>query len=174
MGSSQGSTDAPHEPYQRRQIIKDTNIPIDKGIQCLTEYVENPQGDLIFTKCFIPNKSIISKPKGLICQCLGYTAYSDYEYTIIAQSYCKKGYVFFMWDHYGHGRSSGLWIDIMSVKHLMDDTIFICNFAQKKYPLPNNYLFGTSMGGNIVTRTFIEIQQNPDNNKDKTFCSKEK
>ena len=174
MGSSHtGGDSKPHEAYQRRKICNNINIPIDKGIQCLTEYVECPRGNLLYTKCFIPDKSIIAKPKGLICKCLGYTAYSDYVQTIVAQSYAKKGYVYFVWDHNGHGRSSGLWIDI-NMKHLIDDTIFICDYAKRKYPLPNNYLFGSSMGGNIVTRVMIEIQQDIDNHKHSNFCSKKR
>ena len=90
---------------------------------------------------------------------------------MIAQQYCKKGYVFFIWDHLGHGRSSGLWIYIPNIQYLLDDTIFICNYAQNKYNLSNNYLLGTSMGGHIVSRIIIQKQQSE---KDKRFISKQK
>ena len=160
MGSSHSGDNIPHEPYQRRNVINSKiNIPIEKDIECLSDYIECPRGNIIFYKCFIPKQSIIKKPKGLICQCLGYTDYCDYEYTIISQEYCKRGYAFFVWDHYGHGKSSGLWINIQQIQWLIDDTIFITNYARKKFPLPNNYLFGTSMGGNIVSRMLIQSQQ---------------
>ena len=101
---------------------------------------------------------------------MGYTDHSDWSRMLIAQEYCKRGYVYFVWDHYGHGRSSGLWIDISNLQHLCDDAIFICKYAQSKYPFTNNYLLGRSMGGNIVTRILIQIQQDK-NHRHRDFIS---
>eukprot|EP01083_Nonionella_stella_P022813 63072_1 len=167
MGSSHSGSakGVPHDAYQRRKIISELDhIAIDKGIKVLCEYVETPQSNVIYTKCFIPGTEIVDKPKGLICQCLGYSDYCDYFMIKVAQSYAKQGYIFFVWDQYGHGRSSGLWLYIEDMNHLMNDAMFICKYAQQKYPMQNNYLFGLSMGGNIVSRILIDQQQQQSTN----------
>ena len=132
----------PHEPYQRRKLIAEEAqkyTRVDSNIKVYCEYVEGPRGNVIYTKCFFPKTK---QPKGLICQCHGYTAYSDYAFMDTGQNYAKEGYVFFVWDQQGHGRSSGLWADF-DIDILMEDTMFICNYARNKYKHKNNYLFGT-------------------------------
>ena len=131
MGSSVSSKNLPHEPYQRRNVIStnpDFKIKIAKNIKVYGEYVECPRGNIIYTKCFYPDTSIISKPKGLVCHCIGYTSCVDYEFNLVAQEYCKKGYVLIMWDHYGHGRSSGLWYTFLYIF-----IYFYINFTQYIY-----------------------------------------
>jgi len=179
MGTTRSKADFPDQAHRRRKLIaKSAKIELDDGIRCISEYVEGPRGNVLFTKCFIPEASAIidddvDRPKGLICQCMGYTDHCDYSRMVIAQEFCRRGYAYFVWDHYGHGRSAGLWIDISNMQWLCDDTVFICNYAQRKYPFANNYLFGRSMGGNIVTRILIQIQQD-EHHRHRDFVSKQR
>ena len=46
MGSSDAGDNKPHEAHQRRQIISKINVPIEKGIKVLDEYVEGPRGNV--------------------------------------------------------------------------------------------------------------------------------
>ena len=92
---------------------------------------------IIHTKCLIPRKEYITnsdkKIKGMICYCLGYTSHVDWSMTMIGLEWCKKGYIFFMNDHYGHGSSDGLWTFIPNFNIIVDDAYYAFEYGKRVY-----------------------------------------
>eukprot|EP01083_Nonionella_stella_P285417 971494_1 len=159
--------------YQRRYQLQtaEHRLEIPDGIDCYTDYVETPNGHVIHTKCLIPRKEYIDTPtkriKGMICYCVGYTSHVDWCMTMIGMEWCRKGYIFFMNDHYGHGSSDGLFCYIPDFNVIVEDAFYVFEFGKKIYTPSiikdknerfNYFMMGQSMGGNIALQICLKYQ----------------
>ena len=100
-----------------------------------------------------------SKIKGMICYVVGYAEKIDWHLPNILCQFVDRGYVCFCFDHFGHGRSDGLWTFVPEFGLMVENAVLMCNYAKRKYVdkefkgvlnrTRNVFLLGTSMGGAI-------------------------
>lgn len=107
-------------------------------------------GIKLFIKVLLPE----TKPKGLICLVHGMGEHSG-RFGHVAEAYIQAGYIFAAFDLRGHGKSGGKRGHTPSYNQLMDDLEQVLNEAQKKYPDLPCFLYGHSMGGNLVANYII-------------------
>ncbi|ETO28641.1 hypothetical protein RFI_08489 [Reticulomyxa filosa] len=147
------------------------NIKVEQG------YHENEEGHLLFWRCFIPTDV---KAQTMICFCnglyyclvflkkkrlvkkrilakhiknkTGFNGHCEWIEYDIGLELSKRGYMVFMYDHMGHGRSYGKWMAINDFEILVDDAICIFEFGKKKFGHSemNYFLVGMSMGGAVA------------------------
>eukprot|EP01084_Bolivina_argentea_P003311 6214_1 len=161
----------------RRQMINEnpycSKYRCDPTVLIKTEYVEKPNGQLLFTKLFEPkNKTSV---KGMIFKASGFASYIDWIGTDIGVQYAKLGFIVLMFDPIGQGRSDGLYCHINNFEDAIDDAIWIYNYAIDKYiktnelytnsiDKNNNYfLMGNSMGG--ATSILVALKSQKKDNK---------
>ena len=175
----------PHDtPAQRRKLLSnsqkdllsllESELDIDfSTVKIFEEYVETPKKHILFTKRLISKKYLSQdnssklKLKGMIFYCHGFTSHISHDELYKAYKFCQNGYIFFMNDHYGHGKSDGTWIGFDSGETLIDDCDYLFEWAKlkygNKYLINNNqhnyYLMGESMGGAIATLLAVRCQE---------------
>lgn len=88
-------------------------------------------------------------PKAIIVAAHGMGTHSG-RFEAIAQSMAKSGYASFCYDHPGHGNSPGKRGHIESYDQLLDTYQQVLDYAKSLYPDLPVFLFGHSMGGNVV------------------------
>eukprot|EP01083_Nonionella_stella_P106410 307092_1 len=80
------------------------------NIKITQELVEKPNKDgsvtSMFTKLFEPQDP--TKAKGMLLHCVGFVDRVDWTPTDIGAAFAKQGFVVFMFDNKGMGRSDGL------------------------------------------------------------------
>lgn len=80
------------------------------------------------------------------------------RYLDFAEYLCSNGFVVYIHEHVGHGKTAGLvdnlgiFIDPHQDETMLEDTLKMNITAKRKYPYLNTYLFGHSMGSFIVRR----------------------
>lgn len=111
---------------------------------CLNKYVEN------------------QNPKGMICYNHGYADHIDCMVHNIGLEWSnKRGYIFFVHEHYGHGRSDGLYVYCDDFMQYVKHSSFMHARAKIKYgkeyniPKNNYFLAGESLGGAITIHQAI-------------------
>lgn len=111
----------------------------------------------IYVQSFSPEET--NNVKGVICVVHGMAEHTD-RYIDIAKYLCKKGYIVFMHDHAGHGKSVkneddlGFFCKEDGSEKIVDDVNEVVNIIKKEYPSLPVILWGHSMGS-FVTRSFI-------------------
>lgn len=139
----------------RRRVLLSSTYCEDhssKEVEVISRYVEKPNGSLLHTKLFVP-KNI--PPKAMICYNIGFADHLDYFYHDVGQRYAELGYIVFMHEPIGYGKSDGLFAHMPTSfdVDIVDDAIFIFDWAKlyygEKYGIPKGkyFLSGTSMGG---------------------------
>ena len=78
----------------------------------------------------------------------------------IAEAFCKRGYEVLGFDLRGHGRSGGRRGHTPSYEALMDDIESFLSQARKRRPGLPTFLYGHSMGGNLVLN--FALRRKPD------------
>ena len=152
MGNQVTNIDFAHA---RRVRLSHQQLEYPKNVIVHEEYVETPDGYVLFTRCYIPN-DVNKNPKGMICYNHGYADHIDCLIHDLALEWCsKRGYIFFTHDHYGHGRSDGLYIHCDDFNRYAKHASYLHQKAKIKYSklynIPQNgyFLGGESMGGAI-------------------------
>jgi len=92
-------------------------------------------------------KAIVVFIHGFGEHCLRYTPYFEL--------FENEGIVFISYDQMGHGASKGKRGAISSYKHLLDDIQICLNKAKELFPELPLFVYGHSMGGNIVSNFLI-------------------
>jgi acylglycerol lipase len=77
------------------------------------------------------------------------------RYAHVAQWFTSKGFALIAFDLRGHGNSGGKRGHTPSYEHLMDDITEFLNQAELAFPTVRKFLYGHSMGGNIVANYII-------------------
>jgi alpha-beta hydrolase superfamily lysophospholipase len=89
------------------------------------------------------------RPRAVICLVHGMGEHSE-RYAHVADALTQAGYTLISFDLRGHGKSSGPRGHIPSYEALMQDISFLLESANKKFPQLPFFLYGHSLGGNLV------------------------
>ena len=98
-------------------------------------------------------------PSGVICLVHGFGEHST-RYAHWAERFVSKNFVFMGFDLRGHGKSPGKRGGIPSFEMLMNDISVFLEKARSLFPNIPVYLYGHSMGGNLVLN--YAIDRHPD------------
>ncbi len=107
--------------------------------------LEGVDGLSLHGRLWIPD----SDTSGVICIVHGLGEHSG-RYADFAESLTAQGYAVLAIDMRGHGRSEGRRGDISSYETLMSDISIMLAEADRRFPGQPLFLFGQSMGGNLV------------------------
>eukprot|EP01083_Nonionella_stella_P028313 77970_1 len=166
----------------RRKILNDHINVIQKmeesydssSVRITQRYIEKPDGMLLFSKLFEPKDP--RNAKAMICYSPGFTDHISWLTHGVGVKYAQLGFVVFMVDWKGHGRSDGQYIHIADFEtDVVDEAIWAFNYAINKYIKTNDiyaeqidkhnnyFLNGMSMGGaitiNVALKSIRQQQQ---------------
>lgn len=96
-----------------------------------------------------------STPKAVISLIHGYGEYS-HRYDDWAGRFTDKGFVVHALDYRGHGKSDGRRGHIKSFDDFLKDVEVLVKESKKLYPNIPNFIYGHSLGGNIVTNYILK------------------
>ncbi len=97
------------------------------------------------------------RPKGLLALVHGLGEHSG-RYKHMARYFADHGYAFAAFDLRGHGRSGGQRGHTPTYNTLLDDVAAFLSKARAFYPDLPVFLYGHSMGGNIVLNYWVKRQ----------------
>ena len=154
--------------------LHDWSCDARANVKVTTEYIEKPSGEIAHTKLFQPLNP--ADAKGMICYSIGFADHMEWFAHDIGCSYAEKGFVVFMCEHKGHGRTDGEFAVITDFDtEIVDEAIWLFFQAIDRYIKPhpvysqnidehNNYfLSGASMGGAITIMIALKLQQRASN-----------
>lgn len=99
------------------------------------------------------------KPKALINLVHGFGEYSE-RYDHWAMRFAEKGYVVHAIDNRGHGKSDGRRGHINSHDEFLNDVDVLIQESTMLYPDLKQFIYGHSMGGNIVSNYILKRDNN--------------
>lgn len=94
-------------------------------------------------------------PKAVINLVHGYGEYS-HRYDDWASRFTDKGFIVHAIDYRGHGKSDGRRGHINSFDEFLKDVDVLINESKKRYPNLPQFIYGHSLGGNIVTNYILK------------------
>ncbi|MFZ5855330.1 MAG: alpha/beta hydrolase [Chloroflexota bacterium] len=109
----------------------------------------------MYAKGWTPEK----EPKAVICLIHGLGEHIG-RYEHVGAAFAEAGYALLGFDHRGHGHSSGPRGHTPSYDALMDDIASFVQQARERYPGKPCFLYGHSMGGNLVMN--YSLRRKPD------------
>ena len=95
--------------------------------------------------------------KGMICIVHGFGEHSG-RYAHVADFFNKNGYAVLAMDNRGHGKSGGKRGHTPSFESYLDDIDIFLNYAKTKNESVPLFLYGHSMGGNLILNYVIQRQ----------------
>ncbi|GAG77006.1 unnamed protein product [marine sediment metagenome] len=98
-----------------------------------------------------------SQPQAVICLIHGMGEHSG-RYAHVADRLTKAGYTIFTFDLRGHGKSEGPRGHTPSYEALMQDISSLLEVANKQFPQLSSFLYGHSLGGNLVLNYILRHQ----------------
>jgi alpha-beta hydrolase superfamily lysophospholipase len=99
------------------------------------------------------------KPRAVVCLTHGMGEHVG-RYGHVGENLSKAGYALLGFDLRGHGRSQGPRGHTPSYQVLMDDIAAFLNQADERYPSLPRFLYGHSLGGNLVLN--YALRRKPD------------
>lgn len=99
------------------------------------------------------------EPKAVINLVHGFGEYSE-RYDDWAAWFNKKGYAVHGIDYRGHGKSDGKRGYITSFDNYLEDIDVLANESGKLYPEIPQFIYGHSLGGNIVSNFILKKKNN--------------
>jgi len=99
----------------------------------------------IFARHWAPD----TPAKAVICVVHGMGEHSG-RYHHVAEYFTKKGYALMAFDHRGHGKSEGPLGHVDGYDTLLNEVDQLIEQAEKAYPNLPKFVYGHSMGGNVV------------------------
>ncbi|MEX0813571.1 MAG: lysophospholipase [Chitinophagales bacterium] len=124
---------------------------------------KNADGLKIFGKYHAPEsgaKAVIAMVHGMGEHCQRYDSW--------AKRFTEKGYAFIAFDHIGHGKSEGKRGHVNAYDRLLESVDQLLDKAREYFPELPVFLYGHSMGGNVVLNYAIK---NPDAKIKGIICS---
>ncbi|MBA7497399.1 Monoacylglycerol lipase [subsurface metagenome] len=97
------------------------------------------------------------RPRAVVCLVHGMGEHSG-RYAHVADALIQAGYILFTFDIRGHGKSSGLRGHTPSYEALMKDISSLLEVANKQFPQLSSFLYGHSLGGNLVLNYILRRQ----------------
>ncbi len=110
-------------------------------------------GKLVFARIWQPDNS--SNVKAVICLIHGMGEHSG-RYEHFAQFFTDRNYAIIACDLRGHGQSEGKRGHVTSYQILLDQVDKTIEEASKRFPGEPKFVYGHSMGGNIVVNHALE------------------
>jgi len=98
-----------------------------------------------------------TKPRAVICLIHGMGEHSG-RYTHVADQLTQAGYSLIVFDLRGHGQSQGPRGHTPSYEALLNDINSLLNEADKNFPELPRFLYGHSLGGNLVLNYVLRCQ----------------
>lgn len=92
---------------------------------------------------------------GVICLVHGLGEHCG-RYDHVAAAFNKSGFAFVAYDQRGHGKSDGKRGDVHSYDQLLDDLRTVIDQIKKQYDKVPLFLYGHSMGGNVVSSFLLK------------------
>lgn len=118
-----------------------------------SEYNWTKEGVKLFARCWEPEEV-----KGVVCIAHGFAEHSA-RYRHVAHYFGNKGMATLALDHIGHGKSEGKRGYTPSYDFMLDSIGDVLQEAGKRYPGKPVFLWGHSMGGNLVLNYLL--RRNP-------------
>ncbi len=100
----------------------------------------------------------IAQPKGVVCIVHGFNEHST-RYAHVAERLCHAGYAVLSYDELGHGKTTGK-RGHAPYEGLLESVKVILAEAETRFPGIKRFLWGHSMGGNVVTN--YVLRRHPD------------
>jgi len=100
------------------------------------------------------------RPRAVICLVHGLGEHSG-RYAHVANALNQAGYTLISFDLRGHGKSEGPRGHTPSYEALMKDISSLLEIANKQFPQLSSFLYGNSLGGNLVLNYVIRCQPKP-------------
>jgi alpha-beta hydrolase superfamily lysophospholipase len=97
------------------------------------------------------------RPRAVVCLVYGLGEHSG-RYTHVADQITQAGYSLIAFDLRGHGQSEGPRGHTPSYEALLNDVNFFLNEVDKNFPELPLFLYGHSLGGNLVLNYVIRRQ----------------
>lgn len=91
----------------------------------------------------------LESPKAVVCLVHGLGEHIG-RYEHVAKFFSAKNIATIGFDHQGHGRSEGKRGHSQGLDSMLDDVDLLLKKAAEKYPNTPTFLYGHSMGGNVV------------------------
>jgi len=102
-------------------------------------------GLTMYARGWAPEK----EPKAVICLVHGLGEHVG-RYEHVGQAFANAGYALLGLDHRGHGKSGGQRGHTPAYDALLEDVAALIRQARERYPARPCFLYGHSMGGNLV------------------------
>jgi len=102
---------------------------------------------------------LLEEPKGMICLIHGHGEHIG-RYTHVANFFTTHGFSFFAINQRGHGHSEGKRGYTPSHERMVDDVEEFLMYARSEYNDLPMFLYGHSMGGNIVANYILDKSTN--------------
>mmetsp|Transcript_82224 Transcript_82224/g.100881 ORF Transcript_82224/g.100881 Transcript_82224/m.100881 type:complete len:412 (+) Transcript_82224:123-1358(+) len=117
----------------RRQKVCQLKRDIPSDIECdiINEYIETPFGHILYVRRYIPKNN--DKIKGIVFHAMGYGSFMDWTDYNNCMEFVRRNYMVIQHEHYGHGRSDGLWIYIKSFDILTKTANYVHNKCKELY-----------------------------------------
>jgi len=100
-------------------------------------------------KLFVQSWQAIKQPRAIIFLVHGLGEHSG-RFCRMANKFAHAGHIFIAFDLRGHGNSSGERGHVQSYDIFMQDITVVLTFIKQKFPKIPIFLYGHSMGGNLV------------------------
>ncbi len=97
------------------------------------------------------------RPRAVVCLVHGLGEHSG-RYVYVADSLIQAGYTLISFDLRGHGKSEGPRGHTPSYEALMKDISSLLEVANKQFPQLSSFLYGHSLGGNLVLNYILRHQ----------------
>ena len=97
------------------------------------------------------------RPRAVVCLVHGMGEHSG-RYTHVADALTQAGYILFTFDIRGHGKSEGSRGHTPSYEALLQDISSLLEVANKQFPQLPSFLYGYSLGGNLVLNYVLRRQ----------------
>ena len=97
------------------------------------------------------------RPRAVVCLVHGIGEHSG-RYVHVADSLIQSGYALISFDLRGHGKSEGPRGHIPSYEAIMQDIYSLLEVSNKKFPQSPFFLYGHSLGGNLVLNYVLRRQ----------------
>ncbi len=107
--------------------------------------LRSPDGLRFYGQCWAPE----AEPRAAVCLVHGLGEHTG-RYAHVAQALAAEGFGLIGFDLRGHGKTPGTRGHAPSYDALMDDITQLLDEAAKRYPGRPQFLYGHSLGGNLV------------------------
>ena len=157
----------------RRQRVCQLKRDIPSDIECdiINEYIETPFGHILYVRRYIPRNN--DKIKGIVFHAMGYGSFMDWTDYNNCMEFVRRNYMVIQHEHYGHGRSDGLWLcnpdNEYSFDTYVNDAIYVFERSKRLYTpkrfIKNGvntcsyFMLGHSLGGAISIAVSIRYAE---------------